>query len=144
MISVRSWRARRWSARRWCSSAGHWRPRILKRAPCIRPIINEGSVTPMPSDTPEISVARALASLRGRSPAFSPGEVWLVGAGPGDPGLLTLDALMGLVQADVIVHDALVDARVLALARSGAQMQFAGKRGGKPSIAQEDISAQLI
>jgi uroporphyrin-III C-methyltransferase len=86
----------------------------------------------------------ALAALRGQYPEFVPGEVWLVGAGPGDPGLLTLDALAGLLQADVVVHDALVDARVLALARSGAQMQFAGKRSGKPSIAQEDISAQLI
>jgi uroporphyrin-III C-methyltransferase len=52
--------------------------------------------------------------------------------------------LAGLIQADVIVHDALVDARVLALARSGARLQFAGKRGGKPSTSQEDISAQLI
>jgi uroporphyrin-III C-methyltransferase len=94
--------------------------------------------------TPEMQGRQALAALRGRYPEFVPGEVWLVGAGPGDPGLLTLDALAGLVQADVVVHDALVDARVLALARSGAQMQFAGKRGGRPSIAQEDISAQLI
>jgi uroporphyrin-III C-methyltransferase len=85
-----------------------------------------------------------LADLRGGHPVFAPGEVWLVGAGPGDPGLLTLDALAGLLQADVVVHDALVDARVLAMARRGAQLQFAGKRGGKPSIAQEDISAQLI
>jgi uroporphyrin-III C-methyltransferase len=94
--------------------------------------------------TPEMSRREALAALRGHYPEFLPGEVWLVGAGPGDPGLLTLDALAGLLQADVVVHDALVDARILALARSGAQMQFAGKRGGKPSIAQEDISAQLI
>jgi uroporphyrin-III C-methyltransferase len=92
----------------------------------------------------ETSGREALAALRGQYPALAPGEVWLVGAGPGDPGLLTLDALAGLLQADVVVHDALVDARVLALARSGAQMQFAGKRGGKPSIAQEDISAQLV
>jgi uroporphyrin-III C-methyltransferase len=94
--------------------------------------------------TPEMPGRQALAALRGEYPEFRPGEVWLVGAGPGDPGLLTLDAMAGLLQADVVVHDALVDARVLALARSGAQMQFAGKRGGKPSIAQEDISAQLI
>ena len=87
---------------------------------------------------------QALALLRGGYPVFAPGEVWLVGAGPGDPGLLTLDALAALLQADVVVHDALVDTRVLSLARRGAQMQFAGKRGGKPSIAQEDISAQLI
>jgi uroporphyrin-III C-methyltransferase len=87
---------------------------------------------------------QALAALRGQYPVFAAGEVWLVGAGPGDPGLLTLDALAGLVQADVLVHDALVDPRVLALARNGAQLQFAGKRGGKPSIAQADISAQLV
>ena len=92
----------------------------------------------------ETSGRKALAALRGQYPALAPGEVWLVGAGPGDPGLLTLDALAGLLQADVVVHDALIDPRVLALARSGAQMQFAGKRGGKPSIAQEDISAQLV
>jgi uroporphyrin-III C-methyltransferase len=92
----------------------------------------------------ETSGTQALTALRGQYPAFAPGEVWLVGAGPGDPGLLTLDALAGLLQADVVVHDALVDARALALARSGAQMQFVGKRGGKPSIAQEDISAQLV
>jgi uroporphyrin-III C-methyltransferase len=107
---------------------------------------------PMPSDcnrsaavcASDESRAQALGELRGRYPEFAPGEVWLVGAGPGDPGLLTLDALAGLLQADVIIHDALVDARVLALARSGARTHFAGKRGGKPSIAQEDISAQLV
>ena len=92
----------------------------------------------------EISAAQALTTLRGGYPVFAPGEVWLVGAGPGDPGLLTLDALAALLQADVVVHDALVDARVLALARTGAHLQFAGKRGGKPSIAQEDICAQLV
>lgn len=92
----------------------------------------------------ESSAAQALAVLRGASPVFAPGEVWLVGAGPGDPGLLTLDALAGLIQADVVVHDALVDARVLALARQGARLHFAGKRGGQPSIAQEDISDLLV
>jgi len=95
-------------------------------------------------DTGQMSRAQALGALRGHYPEFPAGEVWLVGAGPGDPGLLTLDGLAGLVQADVLVHDALVDARVLAMARSGAQLQFAGKRGGKPSIAQTDISAQLV
>jgi len=98
----------------------------------------------MPPDSEPMSRAQALRVLRGDYPEFAAGEVWLAGAGPGDPGLLTLDALAGLVQADVLVHDALVDARVLALARSGAQLQFAGKRGGKPSIAQADISTQLI
>jgi uroporphyrin-III C-methyltransferase len=91
-----------------------------------------------------MAAIQALTALRGDYPVFAPGEVWLVGAGPGDPGLLTLDALAALLQADVVVHDALVDARVLAFARTGAQLQFAGKRGGKPSIAQEDICTQLV
>jgi uroporphyrin-III C-methyltransferase len=98
----------------------------------------------MLTDHHQLSGIQLLTALRGDRPTFAPGEVWLVGAGPGDPGLLTLDALAGLLQADVVVHDALVDTRVLALARRGAQMQFAGKRGGKPSIAQEEICAQLV
>jgi uroporphyrin-III C-methyltransferase len=86
----------------------------------------------------------ALASKRTGVPVFEPGHVWLAGAGPGDPGLLTLDALAGLSQADVIVHDALVDARVLALAGPQARLEFAGKRGGKPSATQADISERLV
>ncbi|MGA8614262.1 MAG: SAM-dependent methyltransferase, partial [Xanthobacteraceae bacterium] len=78
----------------------------------------------------------ALAARRTGIPVFAPGHVWLAGAGPGDPGLLTLDALAGLAQADVIVHDALVDRRVLALAGAKARLEFAGKRGGKPSATQ--------
>ena len=77
-------------------------------------------------------------------PAFEPGWVWLVGAGPGDPGLLTLLAAHALAAADIVVHDALVDARILALARPDAVLRFAGKRGGKPSPTQPDISAQLV
>jgi uroporphyrin-III C-methyltransferase len=75
---------------------------------------------------------------------LAPGHVWLAGAGPGDPGLLTLYARAGLAQADVIVHDALVDKRVLALAGPQAVLEFAGKRGGKPSATQADISKRLI
>jgi uroporphyrin-III C-methyltransferase len=82
----------------------------------------------------------ALETLRGSVPVLEPGHVWLAGAGPGDPGLVTLDALAGLAQAEVVVHDALVDPRVLAMAGPQARLEFAGKRGGKPSAAQEDIS----
>ncbi len=86
----------------------------------------------------------ALEVLRGSVAELEPGHVWLAGAGPGDPGLVTLDALAGLAQADVVVHDALVDPRVLALAGPHAQLEFSGKRGGKPSAAQEDISKRLV
>ena len=77
-------------------------------------------------------------------PAFEPGWVWLVGAGPGDPGLLTALALKALAEADAVVYDALVDERALALARPGAMLEFAGKRGGKPSPKQPDISQRLV
>jgi uroporphyrin-III C-methyltransferase len=86
----------------------------------------------------------SLAARRDGVPVFAPGHVWLAGAGPGDPGLLTLDALAGLTQADVVVHDALVDRRVLALAGPQAKLEFAGKRGGKPSATQADISQRLV
>ncbi|MFD0978332.1 uroporphyrinogen-III C-methyltransferase [Tropicimonas aquimaris] len=77
-------------------------------------------------------------------PVFPAGLVWLVGAGPGEPGLLTLQALHAMQQADVIVHDALVDPRILDWRRPGTQLEYAGKRGGKPSAKQRDISLQLI
>jgi uroporphyrin-III C-methyltransferase len=85
-----------------------------------------------------------VAARRGGVPALEPGHVWLAGAGPGDPGLLTLDALAGLAQADVIVHDALVDPRVLALSDPRTRLEFAGKRGGRPSAVQDDISRRLV
>ena len=60
---------------------------------------------------------------------FAPGSVWLVGAGPGDPGLLTLHAARALAQADVVLHDALVSPEVLALAPQ-ARLEAVGKRAG--------------
>ena len=77
-------------------------------------------------------------------PKLQKGWVWLCGAGPGDPGLLTLRALNGLKQADVIVYDALVQSEILDWANPKAKLIFAGKRGGKPSPKQRDISFQLI
>jgi uroporphyrin-III C-methyltransferase len=75
---------------------------------------------------------------------FEPGTVWLVGAGPGDPGLLTLHGLDALRRADIIVYDALVSDRVMALAAPQARREFAGKRGGRPSHSQADITLRLI
>ena len=86
----------------------------------------------------------ALPGLHDDMSALAPGHVWLAGAGPGDPGLLTLYAYAALRSADVIVHDALVDKRVLALACAQAKLEFAGKRGGRPSATQADISKRLI
>jgi len=77
-------------------------------------------------------------------PVFEPGWVWLVGAGPGDPGLLTLHAANALRQADAVIYDALVDRSVLRHARPDADIEYAGKRGGKPSPKQRDISLKLV
>ncbi|SFP54737.1 uroporphyrinogen-III C-methyltransferase [Tranquillimonas alkanivorans] len=76
-------------------------------------------------------------------PELKPGWVWLCGAGPGDPGLLTLHALNALRQADVIVYDALVEPAILDWAPQ-AETIYAGKRGGKPSAKQRDISLRLV
>jgi uroporphyrin-III C-methyltransferase len=86
----------------------------------------------------------ALEAVLTRGPRLQPGEVWLVGAGPGDPALLTLEAARILGEAEVVVYDALVDPRVLDLAPPGAEQIFAGKRGGQPSLAQCDITEHLI
>lgn len=77
-------------------------------------------------------------------PVFEAGWVWLVGAGPGDPGLLTLHAVNALRQADVVVYDALVDPSILDFAPPNAVREYAGKRGGKPSAKQRDISLRLV
>ena len=77
-------------------------------------------------------------------PDFASGSVWLAGAGPGDPGLLTLLALHAIRAADHVVHDALVDGRILALIPATATAESMGKRGGEASARQVDITARLI
>ncbi len=71
------------------------------------------------------------------------GDVVLVGAGPGNPELLTLAAVRALAEADVVLHDALVTPEILAYARPGAALVAVGKRGGCPSARQDDINALL-
>lgn len=88
--------------------------------------------------------SHSLPALKGADwPEFLPGWVWLAGAGPGDPGLLTLHTLNALRQADVIVYDALVEGAILDWAPQ-AEHIYAGKRGGKPSAKQRDISLHLV
>jgi uroporphyrin-III C-methyltransferase/precorrin-2 dehydrogenase/sirohydrochlorin ferrochelatase len=73
-----------------------------------------------------------------------PGRVALVGAGPGDPGLLTVAARELLAEADVVFHDALVDPRTLALCGPATRLVPVGKRGGRDSAEQGWITAELI
>lgn len=72
------------------------------------------------------------------------GKVWLVGAGPGDPDLLTLRAARLIMSARLIVHDGLVDPRILAMAPATAQMISVAKRRSRHSMPQEEINALLV
>ena len=72
------------------------------------------------------------------------GKVYLIGAGPGDPKLLTIKAAEALSSSDVIVYDYLVNPEVLAHARRNAELIYVGKRAGQPSISQDEINRTLI
>jgi uroporphyrin-III C-methyltransferase len=74
----------------------------------------------------------------------APGCVWLVGAGPGDPELLTIKALKALERADVVVHDGLVSADILALAPDGARRIDVAKRKSRHTLPQDEINKLLV
>jgi uroporphyrinogen III methyltransferase/synthase len=75
---------------------------------------------------------------------MSTGKVYLIGAGPGDPGLLTLKGKRCLEEADVVIYDYLVDPRLLAYARPEAALLYAGKKSGGDSLPQAEINHLII
>ena len=87
--------------------------------------------------------ARSARAVEGSAPSSGRGVVWLVGAGPGDPDLLTLRALKLIQSADVIVHDGLVSEAILALAPARARLIDVAKRRSRHSYPQEEISRML-
>lgn len=84
------------------------------------------------------------ASATHGSPAASEGAVTLVGAGPGDPDLLTVKALRALQSADAVLYDDLVAKPILSCIRPGAQLLDVGKRGYRKSCKQPDINAEMV
>ncbi len=100
----------------------------------------------MTSDLTNAAERAAIHKLAGALglPRLEPGWVWLAGAGPGDPGLMTMIGLVAVSTADIILYDALANDALLTLARPGAELVFAGKRAGKRSCKQTDISRTLV
>ena len=95
------------------------------------------------SVTPNRKPSR-LVVLGGRATKATAGAVWLVGAGPGDPDLLTLKALKVLGRADVVVHDGLVSDEILALAPQGARLINVAKRKSRHTLPQDGINKLLV
>jgi uroporphyrin-III C-methyltransferase len=86
---------------------------------------------------------RGLVALGG-APVRGPGAVWLVGAGPGDPELLTIKALRALQAAEVVVHDGLVSDEILDLAPASARRISVAKRKSRHSYSQDEINRMLV
>jgi uroporphyrin-III C-methyltransferase / precorrin-2 dehydrogenase / sirohydrochlorin ferrochelatase len=134
----------------WAMAARDWRPAVQARALpfAVRRKVWErftamalaGASRP-PTETHRDSF---LDHLAGVEPAVPTGRVTLVGAGPGDPELLTLKAVRALQSADVILYDDLVSAEVLELARREASRMLVGKTGHGPSCRQGAIDALLV
>src|SRR5207249_1561550 len=92
----------------------------------------------------ETAAAQRVAATLSRPSGRVPGRVALVGAGPGDPGLLTVRAREMLADADYVLHDALVSPETLAFCGPSAQLEDVGKRAGRASARQEAINDRLI
>jgi len=131
---------------RWADAARTWRPRVQALALSFRGRRNvwekfaERAVAE-PNSTPTESDFAALLTL---DEAAQAGSVILVGAGPGDPELLTLRAMRALQSADVILFDHLVSAEILDFARREAKKMLVGKTGHAPSCKQDDINMLMV
>ncbi|PTT11996.1 uroporphyrinogen-III C-methyltransferase [Caulobacter sp. HMWF025] len=90
------------------------------------------------------NVKPGLVLLDGTAPTRAPGVVWLVGAGPGDPELLTVKAFNALRAADVLVHDGLVSSEILDLAPTAARRIDVSKRKSRHTLPQDDINQLLV
>ncbi|GAB4265632.1 MAG: siroheme synthase CysG [Methylomicrobium sp.] len=130
--------------------AEKFRPLVKQRidSPALRKIFWEnafqGSVAELIfSGKDDEAEQRLLQSLQDRQPEQPQGEVYLIGAGPGDPDLLTFKALRLMQQADVIVYDRLVAPAILELARRDSTKIYVGKQRSDHSLPQDEINVLL-
>lgn len=134
----------------WARAAKSWRGKLPGLLPgrAERRAFWEGfadaALNPAAQHLPEDRFDSLLAEARGAQLSRPMGRVDLVGAGPGDPELLTMKAVRRLQAADVILHDDLVGPEILDLARREARRIRVGKRGHGPSCRQEDIVELML
>ncbi len=135
----------------WAQAAKDWRPAVqARKLPfALRRALWEkftSRAMAAPEQAPDEADRAALLSELGRIEGAhdATGRVTLVGAGPGDPELLTLKAIRALQSADIILYDDLVSAGVLELARREAKRMLVGKTGHGPSCKQSDINAMMV
>ena len=134
----------------WAAAAGRWRSAVKASGLSFSgrrkfwQVFTAHAVTNPGSDPTQSDFERFIAEVKGLGSAVENGSVTLVGAGPGDPELLTLRAVRALQSADVILFDDLVSRDVLDFARREARKMLVGKTGFGPSCKQEDINALMV
>ncbi len=132
--------------------AGRWRERVrnaladpTRRRHFWDNLLSGPAATQLLAGNRQAAEQEAAAQLqRAASGESATGEVYLIGAGPGDPALLTLRAQQLLQQADVVLYDRLVPAEILARARRDAEHVYVGKQAGRHERTQERITELLI
>ena len=117
---------------------------VVRRPPQILAIVHRARGRQSRARPAQSDFDRFVAEVRGLGGAVENGSVTLVGAGPGDPELLTLRAVRALQSADVILFDDLVSREVLDFARREAKKLLVGKTGFGPSCKQDDINALMV
>ena len=134
----------------WASAAGHWREAVkavglpFAGRRKFWQLFTAHAVTHPESEPRQADFANFIAEVKGLGGAVENGSVTLVGAGPGDPELLTLRAVRALQSADIILFDDLVSRDVLDFARREARKMLVGKTGHGPSCKQEEINALMV
>lgn len=135
---------------RWMQAARDWRPRVLaldlafavRRSFWQR--LTDLALSRPTQNPDEATYAALLGETLANQDHATRGSIAIVGAGPGDPDLLTLKAVRLLQSADVVLYDDLVSAGVLAMARREAGKIAVGKRGGRASCRQDDICRLMV
>ena len=134
------------SSRRWrasCASGSRLIPDKLARRRFWERLFSHDRLARQLARGQQQAAEQSVAELLEEQPQ-SKGSVTLVGAGPGDAGLLTLSGLQQLQQADVVVYDRLVSQEVLALVRRDAERIFVGKEAGRHCVPQQAINQLLL